>query len=382
METIDIHYTEDIAGRVVEPLKEALTAYGVLANVTHSKASPMATGGKIYLKRLRVSKKIRDGNKGSHTALGVHSRLQAALYRLMRYPWKGEMLFPIAQCEAKVVCCGKQHRVYTDKRGNLVIPEHPFDEHEMDRAMSVLADDNTPRCLRLLDAWRRGKLDDEDGHVTLPKSLRPAYKRMKQLLGLRRHVAEAGKVEEAPDIEERWADTAWNAVQQTMQYTHYRHTITGQPGHPVTPANYGRHAGSLLFRTQQGNAYFDFQIATPYRFYPKCGIEVHQVLDSMEGNATARLNVAEANSWAGKMSKHYTMTLVFKRLALWYASVYKRGFANVNGTFVLEVLERRSIREAVVNAVRVGEENNKLALKVAPAVVKMVGLEQWALEWL
>jgi hypothetical protein len=375
---IDIHYRGNRAKELSEPIAELLARCGFTFHIQVLPPSASASGGQIILKHLRFPKASQVLRGKVVYENDAQVRIHMLLHRLIKNkPFEGRVWFPAAEGRAAVRCSSQKHTLY-HKDGHLVLCNHEGDKLELDLAMSALAHaDKPPKCIRILDAWKRASTVEEDKcKITIPAVFKPTFRQA----AWKHHFRQSIKANLIDDKlllsrEQRWHNTAYMALWKSVGQCKYPQKFTNT----VNPVWTGKtqlvavyvHTSSKRGTVWNGKVRTDIWEDRPKNCPTICLNKYEQIMPAME-------------YWFADTNKNdrvrYELHVFMPDIVEWYAKVYLRGAAVIDDSLILQSY-RINDESRRVKGVRYWSTTSEMGLAEKYGVITKDENGNWKLRW-
>lgn len=370
MYEIDIYYRGDRAKELCEPMAKLLTRCGLTFCMEITRPTPSASGGRITLKQLRFPKASQLLRGRSVYEDSAQDRIQMLLHRLTKSkPFEGRIWFPSLDTKASIRCSGQLHNL-VHKNNHLSLCSHRKGQMELDRAMSVLAQaDKPPKCLRILDAWKRVSSIEEDRcRITMPAAFRNSFRQAIWKHHLRRTIN--CNIEHQVDRltlsrEQRWGERAHKALWKALGHCQYSNKFINvvnsiwSGGVRFTALI---HSGPAFGSIWEGRS----------KSIPSICLEIDNKIAKIMH--TWHLDAKEEDKTG------YVLHIFMPHIVDWYAKTFLRGVAVVEGNLVLQS-HRIDDAHRWASVVRYYDTALGKRLVEEPALIFKDGNNNWKLRW-
>lgn len=373
-------------------LKAILNKYGLTATLaTYPTKDPgRISNGTIYIKHLNFNYEYRSMQKlFQRTNIytnDAQSRFSALILKLLKGKVKDFSFIDNVTGTCRVICGHKYHRITFNKK-NLILHEHKKEDFEANKLMSLLANSKNPRCLKVYDAWANGDaFDKQDKDFTnIPEALRPFF-RIRRLQAKYKKT-KANKINDPlsnkKNINDRWYSKSINALSTSTSQCIYHSLFSYYPSYARGFSTYSSsyNSDNTAITNNNPNVYFDIDQKILRNDSNRLNIQrqqslymSHVTLNDSTKHIFATKEFTNSNSKITFVAKTtlYELNFYIKNLALWYASVYLKGFAVVNNWLVVEKLEElgKDNYKVKIAAVTGSSITNKYQIESKIAVIK------------
>jgi hypothetical protein len=297
----------------------------------------------LRLRYVKCSEKFKASVTGK---VSVLTRLECLIHKLLTKKLDDIEMYTPIEASANVICTRSKHKISLDKDGNLRLHNHPYESIRYDRLMYMLGDTKCPRCLRLLDAWRRGTLYDKSGAVSLPPSFRVAYSRAKTKADCRKSIKSYQLAHKDP-----YVDMTMDArVLEKIKPLFYNILHITRYAGDLSDSNYSSYPRLAV------PAYLDYvkpiqkpllYITVTVAYQPTClPIEFTKVLDLMSEQSKVKVTLTDYTQYRNKHA--CALVIYIKDIIKWYANIGSKGLNVIDGFFVTELIRSISNDEKEV----------------------------------